>query len=164
MKKNILPAIIFLSLAVGLAGFIVYRTMHAISYEDAFESTTDAVCTGFSRSRYEDRDYVMSTYARYNPQMTVVLNNYRRAKAASNAFDERTIYGIGIVPEGGYIQNFGHQMRVYFIHDHTGIYYCCGIVGDKLVFGMKSDDGNYFSRLFTDISDYYSAFCVNNGI
>ena len=76
-----------------------------------------------------------------------ILSNTQ--KDAQEAYKTLTVTGIGTLPQGGSNQNIGHNANIYLIHERgRDVYYGCGKVGTKIVFGMRSDDENYFSTVF----------------
>ena len=57
-----------------------------------------------------------------------------------------------------------HSTTVYLVHNrHNDKYYCIGLVGDNMIFGIRSTDGNFFSTLFTGIRNSYFQKCTERG-
>ncbi len=165
MRKNIVPLIVVGIIVAGLAVFIVYQVINSKTYEELFIEALDQSCTGYSRAQGDMDGIETVTYARANPNMTIVVNKFKKEKDAENAYKTLTVTGIGIVPEGGATQNIGHNANVYLIHPQgKDLYYGCGKVGTKLVFGIRSDDENYFSTMFMSIKGNYSALCMKEGM
>lgn len=163
MKKR-LPAIIIGIIAAGLLAFIIWQMIHSVSREDLFEEACSETCKGFSAYSADSDGYVITSYTRGNPSTTVVLNRYSSSSKAAKAFESRTVSTIGSLPEGGKVTYFAHGTSVYLVHDrHNDKYFCIGLVGDKMIFGIRSTDGNYFSTLFTSIRDSYFGKCIDRG-
>ncbi len=163
MKKR-LPTIIIGIIIAGVAAFIIWQMMHSVTREDLFEDACSEACRGFSTYTADSDGYRITSYTKGNPSTVVVINKYKSSTKAAKAFESRTISTIGTLPEGGKVSYLAHGTTVYLIHNrHNDKYYCIGVVGDDLVFGIRSTDGNYFSTLFTSIRDTYFNNCIKRG-
>ena len=165
MNKKLLPLAITVIIASVFIGYIISQTIAAKSYEEIFTESVATVCSGFSHSESFTDGFSISTYSRSDPSVSVVINAYKKTKDANEAYESRYVYGIGGLPEGGSTQNLAHGTKVYLIHDRkNAAYLCCGQVGSKIVFGIRSGDGNYFSVLYTSIRDTYFDYCIKAGM
>ncbi|MBQ7464595.1 MAG: hypothetical protein IJS86_07020 [Lachnospiraceae bacterium] len=163
MKKK-LPIIIMSILVAGIAAFIIWQMMHSVSREDLFEEACSETCKGFSTYSADSDGYKVTSYTKGNPSTVVVINKYNSSTKAAKAFESRNISTIGTIPEGGKVSYLAHGTNVYLVHNrHNDKYYCIGIVNEKIVFGIRSTDGNYFSTLFTGIRDSYFNKCIKRG-
>ncbi len=163
MKKK-LPYIIMGIAFAAIAFFIVWQMVHSVSREDVFEEACKEACHGFSSYTADSDGYKVTSYTKGNPSTVVVLNRYRDSLKAAKAFQNREVSTIGTIPEDGKIQYMAHGTSVYLVHNrHNDKYYCIGLVGDKMIFGIRSTDGNFFSTLFTNIRDSYFAKCTERG-
>ncbi|MCR5649839.1 MAG: hypothetical protein K6F86_01490 [Lachnospiraceae bacterium] len=163
MKKK-LPYIIIGVVSAAVIAFIVWQMVHSVSREDVFEEACREACKGFSSYSGDADGYKITTYTKGNPSTTVVLNRYRDSLKAAKAFETRTVSTIGTIPEDGKVQYNAHGTTVYLVHNrHNDKYYCIGLIGDKMIFGIRSVDGNFFSTLFTAIRDTYFSKCVERG-
>ncbi len=164
MKKYV-PIIVVAAITLPLAVFIIWQIIHSTSHEELFEEACASSCIGYSSATVDSGDFKSTTYSRGNPSTVIILNKYKKSKDATAAFESRSVQGIGNIPEDGYTQNMAHNTKVYFIHNrHNNTYYCCGLIGGKLVFGMRSSDGNYFSQQYTLIRDTYFNSCIDHGM
>jgi len=165
MRKSVVPAVIVGVLSAAILAFIVYQVINSKTYEELFVEAMDQTCTGYARSQGRIDDVESMTYARANPNMTIVVNKYKREKDAQEAYKTLTVTGIGTLPQGGSNQNIGHNANIYLIHERgRDVYYGCGKVGTKIVFGMRSDDENYFSTIFMALKGAYSSLCMSEGM
>lgn len=163
MKKK-LPYIIIGAVVIAITAFIVWQMAHSVSREDVFEEACKETCQGFSSYSADSKGYKVTSYTKGNPSTVVVLNRYNDSLKAAKAFENREVSQIGIIPEDGKIQYMAHGTSVYLVHNrHNDKYYCIGLVGDKMIFGIRSTDGNYFSSLFTNIRNSYFSKCVERG-
>ncbi len=162
--KKIIPFLIIGLITVSLAVFIIWQIAHSTTHEEVFEASCAESCIGFSSSKTENDGFTTTTYSKGTPSTLLVIDSYKNTKKAADAFENLSVSGIGNLPDDGYTQNFAHNIKVYFVHNRNNkTYYCCGLVGNKLVFGMRSKDGNYFSQLYTLIRDTYFAKCIEKG-
>ncbi|MBO4374869.1 MAG: hypothetical protein J5829_07155 [Lachnospiraceae bacterium] len=163
MQKK-LPYIIIGIVVACIGGFIIWQMLHSVSREDLFEESCKTNCKGFSSYTADSDGYKVTSYTKGNPSTVVVINRYRDSLKAAKAFENRTVSTIGDIPDDGKIQYLSHGTSVYLVHNrHNDKYYCIGLVGEKLIFGIRSTDGNYFSTLYTAIRDTYFSECTKRG-